>query len=40
MADINPNTIVSINVLKGESAIKKYGDKGTNGVVEITLKKK
>lgn len=40
MADINPNTIESINVLKGESAIKKYGDKGTNGVVEITLKKK
>jgi hypothetical protein len=39
MADINPNTIESVNVLKGESAIKKYGDKGINGVVEITLKK-
>jgi beta-lactamase regulating signal transducer with metallopeptidase domain len=40
MADINPNTIESVNVLKGEGAIKKYGDKGASGVVEITLKKK
>lgn len=37
--EINPNTIESINVLKGEKAIEKYAEKGTNGVVEITTKK-
>ena len=37
--NIPPETIESINVLKGESAIKKYGDKGKNGVIEIRLKK-
>jgi len=37
---IDPNTIESINVLKGPSAEKAYGEKGKNGVVEITLKKK
>ena len=39
MNAINPNTIQSVNVLKGESAIKKYGEKAVNGVIEITLKK-
>jgi len=39
MDDINPNDIESINVLKGESATAKYGDKGKNGVLEITMKK-
>lgn len=34
-----PEKINEINVLKGEKAIKKYGDKGANGVVEITTKK-
>jgi TonB family protein len=38
MKDIDPETIKSVNVLKGETAISKYGDKGKNGVVEITLK--
>ena len=38
--DLNPNEIESINVLKGEAAIKKYGDKGKDGVIEITTKKK
>ena len=36
---LNPDTIESINVLKGAAAEKKYGDKGVNGVIEITLKK-
>ena len=27
-----------MNVLKGESAIKKYGEKGKNGVIEISKK--
>lgn len=35
---ISPSAIQSINVLKDESAINKYGDKGKNGVVEIFLK--
>jgi TonB family protein len=39
MDDINPNDIESINVLKDEPAIAKYGDKGKNGVLEITMKK-
>jgi TonB-dependent SusC/RagA subfamily outer membrane receptor len=35
---ISPDNIKSINVLKGESAIKKYSNDGKNGVVEIFLK--
>jgi len=31
--------IETINVLKGESAIKKYGDKGKDGSIEIITKK-
>jgi len=34
---LNPNSIKSINVLKG-SATSKYGEKGKNGVIEITIK--
>ena len=36
---IDPNEIESMNVLKGESAIEEYGEKGENGVILITLKK-
>lgn len=36
---INPEEISSINVLKGEHAIKKYGKDAENGVIEITTKK-
>jgi TonB family protein len=39
LKDIEPNSIESVSVLKGEAAIKKYGDKGNNGVLEITMKK-
>ena len=35
---MNANNIESIDVLKGENAIKKYGERGKNGVVEITTK--
>ena len=35
---LNPNSIKSINVLKG-SATSKYGEKGKNGVIEIITKK-
>ena len=38
MKDISINGIGSINVLKGEQAIKKYREDGKNGVVEIILK--
>ncbi len=34
-----PSSYESVNVLKGTSATDKYGDKGKNGVVEITSKK-
>ena len=37
---INPDEIESVNVLKGEKAIEKYGDEGKNGVIEIQLKEK
>ena len=39
MKDIDPSMIKSINVLKGETALKLYGEKGKNGVIEITTKK-
>lgn len=38
MQKIDPNTIQSINVFKDKKAIEKYGDKGKNGVVVITIK--
>jgi TonB family protein len=34
-----PETIASVNVLKDTPAIDKYGEKGKNGVIEITTKK-
>jgi N-acetylmuramoyl-L-alanine amidase len=36
---INPGDIEGINVLKGFQAIDKYGFKGKNGIIEITMKK-
>lgn len=38
--DMSTESIESISVLKGEKAIKKYGEKAKNGVIEITTKKK
>jgi hypothetical protein len=40
IAEIKPDDVESINVLKDLSATKKYGEKGKNGVIEIFLKKK
>ena len=37
---IDPETIESISVYKNEESTKRYGDKGKNGVVDITSKKK
>ncbi|AUP80965.1 M56 family metallopeptidase [Flavivirga eckloniae] len=39
LRSIDENAINSINLLKDKSATKKYGDKGKNGVIEITTKK-
>jgi len=36
--DVDPNNIKSVSVLKNSSATTKYGEKGANGVVEITTK--
>lgn len=38
MEKIDPTTIESINVLKGDTATAKYGKKGANGAIEIKLK--
>jgi len=38
IADLNPNDIESIQVLKGPSASSIYGSLGTNGVIIITTK--
>lgn len=37
-ADINPNDIETVNVLKGSAATALYGSRGANGVVMITTK--
>lgn len=39
ISDIAPTDIESVSVLKGAMAIKKYGEKAADGVVEITSKK-
>jgi TonB family protein len=38
LKEINPNTIASMTVLKDKASTDKYGDKGKNGVIEITTK--
>lgn len=38
-AQINPDDIEKINVIKGEMAVKTHGTEGRNGVVEIYIKK-
>lgn len=40
MKKLDANAIKSINVLKGENATDKYGEKGKNGAVEIEMKTK
>ncbi len=37
-ADINPDNIASVNVLKGPAATALYGSRGANGVIMITTK--
>ncbi|GAB5532203.1 MAG: hypothetical protein Roseis3KO_39800 [Roseivirga sp.] len=38
LINLDPNSIESIQVLKGKSAAALYGDKGENGVIVIVLK--
>jgi TonB family protein len=38
MKKTDPNAILSISILKDKAAIDKYGDKGKDGVIEITTK--
>lgn len=38
LSDINPDEILSIQVIKGENAKSLYGEQGTNGVLLITTK--
>lgn len=40
MNGINPQNVEWISVLKNNSAVAKYGEKGRNGVIIITSKKK
>ncbi len=37
---VDPDAILSVSVLKDEPAIGKYGEKGKDGVIEITTKKR
>lgn len=39
LADLNPNDIETVNVLKGAAASALYGSRGMNGVIMITTKK-
>lgn len=39
IADINPNDVESMEILKDASATAIYGSRGANGVVLITTKK-
>ena len=38
LADINPDDILNVNVLKGAAASALYGQEGANGVIMITTK--
>ncbi len=35
---LNPEQIETVNVLKGEKAVAKYGQKGADGVIEVVTK--
>ncbi len=39
MGAVSPDNIESINVLKGEAAFEKLGERGANGIIMIQLKK-
>ena len=39
LEDIDSDNIEKMEVLKGDKAIEKYGDKAKDGVIKITTKK-
>lgn len=40
MSDIDPNTVASVKMLKGEAATSLYGSRGSDGVIVVTTKGK
>ena len=40
MAEINSDDIQSMTFLTAKDATDKYGEKGKNGILEVTMKKK
>jgi TonB family protein len=38
MPDLDPDDIESVEVIKGDAAARLYGDRGANGVIQITTK--
>lgn len=38
LKELDPNDIKSINIVKGEAALKQYGEEGSDGVVEVFMK--
>lgn len=38
MLRLDPDVILEVNVIKGETALSEYGDEGKNGVIEILTK--
>ena len=38
-SDLNPSEIETVEVLKGQAALRLYGADGKNGVVQITTRK-
>jgi hypothetical protein len=39
LKDLDPETIESINIIKGDNAIKRFGKQGAKGVIEIISRK-
>lgn len=39
ISDVDPRRILSVTVLNEEKSLAKYGEKGKNGVLEITMRK-
>jgi hypothetical protein len=39
LEDIDPSTIETIKIIKGDKAVEKYGEKGKDGVIIISTKK-
>src|SRR5690606_20209200 len=38
ISTLDPQRIQSVEVIKGESALAKYGSRGANGVIVVTMK--